>query len=109
MGPKTKRNLRIAKLCAGGATYQSVGDIYGVTRERVRQIIAVSDLPRAKRPRTDPHDPSLMPRARELWELTELSAAEIARALSTEERTLTKKTPLLDWRIGINSPLDGHQ
>lgn len=35
---KTKRNDEIRKMRDGGLTFQAIGDIYGLTRQRVQQI-----------------------------------------------------------------------
>jgi hypothetical protein len=70
---------------AKGQTYQEIGDIYGVSYQRVQQVAPS----RRKGGPWKRHDPSLIHEARELWN-RDLTTREIAEALSTEERPLTR-------------------
>lgn len=59
-GPKKSaqslaRAQRMADLYRSGKTLQEIGDEYGVTRERVRQILSDQGLTRADRRRTAPY------------------------------------------------------
>ena len=38
------RNQRIRQMCKAGETYQAIGDKYGITRERVRQVLERSGI-----------------------------------------------------------------
>jgi len=44
-----KRNLEIIQTKNKGATYQQIADLFGLSRERVRQIIVQSELEEEQR------------------------------------------------------------
>lgn len=47
--PKTERNVKIVKLyCDGGLTFEQIGRIHNLTRQRVQQIISKYRLQQAK-------------------------------------------------------------
>lgn len=55
-GPQSQRNLAIAKMRAEGASLAAIGEAFGVTRERARQILQKTNGPTAadaKRARAD--------------------------------------------------------
>ena len=103
MGPKTKRNLRIVTLCVDGASFKSVGDKYGITRQRVAAIFRAHGH-YSPHPFYSARTPAFIEKALDLWN-TGLSLRLVADQMGVTKGVLAGVAYRNDFPVRRPSPI----